>query len=346
MEQRMIRHTGPSQDRVRSECNTSCVMEKIVSQSHVIDPGASFLASNLDDAYEFMMRVMEHPVVDCGEPLVSLERVTRESGVNVEFSSTLHVLGKSRLHLLRQGQICSFLQAAAEMNNRGWVMRVEDGYRDRIMQKFIGRQPAVFDAILRTVIRELSGEIPTPDFMLKRMLTLVAQIPKTGTHMSGSAIDISVIEQATGLELDRGAPYLDINEYTPMDSPFIGSYARKNRKEITDIMRRAGFIEYPYEFWHYSSGDAYEHVLCDKTVPARYGAVDWNSDTGCTYPILDTNCLLNDIDEIKAEINASILRVNNEKASFLSGIPRHEKIGDNVDLVVKKVESINSMWGD
>jgi D-alanyl-D-alanine dipeptidase len=37
-----------------------------------------------------------------------------------------------------------------------------------------------------------------------------------------------------------------------MDSPFISSAARKNRHKIAGIMRRAGGIEYPYEFWHYN----------------------------------------------------------------------------------------------
>lgn len=285
------------------------VADERISQSYAVNPAAPYLTGRLDEAYEFMMLVMKHPVAECGEPLVHLEQASIESGVHVEFSHKPHALGISRLHLLRQGQISRFLQAAAEMNRRGWVMRVEDGYRNRIMQKFIGRQPAIFDAILRIVIRELRGQIPTQEFMFKRTLTLAAQIPKTGTHMSGSAVDISVLDQATGLEIDRGAPYLEMSELTPMDSPFISSSARENRQEITGIMRRAGFIEYPYEFWHYNSGDAYESVLCGRSSPAIYGAVDWNPNTGCTESIPDQNRPLNDLDEVKAEIEASILRI-------------------------------------
>ncbi len=286
------------------------------SRNDQTDPAANYLAARLDEAHEFMMRVMKHPVAECGEPLVHLERAAAESGTLVEFSRKPHALGKPRLHLLRHGQIRGFLQAAAEMNRRGWAMRVEDGYRNRIMQKFLGRQPAVFDAMLRTVIRELAGRIPSTEFMFKRVLTLTAQIPKTGTHMSGSAIDISVLDRATGLEIDRGAPYLEMSELTPMDSPFISPAARENRKAISNIMCSAGFIEYPYEFWHYNSGDSYESVLCDRHDPAIYGAVDWNPDTGRTEPIQDPDRPLNDLDEIKAEIEASILRIkvtDNEK---------------------------------
>jgi len=71
-----------------------------------------------------------------------LERAAAESGTHVDFSCTPHESEKSRIHLRRQGQIHGFLQAAAEMNRRGWVIRIEDGYRDRIGQKFGGRNPA------------------------------------------------------------------------------------------------------------------------------------------------------------------------------------------------------------
>ena len=279
------------------------------SKNSELSPAVSYLSKQLDEAHEFMMKVMSHPVVECGEPLVQLEEVLSGSEIHVEFSRKPHALGRTRLYLLREGQISSFLKVTAEMNRRGWVMRVEDGYRDCIMQKFIGLDPSVFDAVLQMVIRELEGEIPTPEHMFKRALTLVAQIPKTGTHMSGSALDISVLDQSTGLEIDRGAHYLEISELTPMDSPFISSTARKNRQEITRIMRGAGFVEYPYEFWHYSSGDAYEGILCNQSTPAIYGAVDYDSDTGQTKSIPNPELSLNDLDEIKKEIDAAIVRI-------------------------------------
>lgn len=292
-----------------SQYATPPVMERSASQSNTVDPAVSYLSGRLDEGYDFMMRVIKHPVAECGEPLVHLEKAAAESGTHVEFSRKPHVLGKPRIYLLRQGQIRGFLQAAAEMNRRGWVLRVEDGYRNREMQKLVGRQPAIFDAILRVVIRELGGRTPSPELMFKRALTLAAQIPKTGTHMSGSGIDMSVLDRSTGLEIDRGAPYLEISELTPMDSPFISASARKNRQEITGIMSRAGFIEYPYEFWHYNSGDAYESVLRGWSSPAIYGAVDWNPDTGVTESIPDPDRSLNDLDEIKAEIDAALLRI-------------------------------------
>lgn len=234
----------------------------------------------LDEGHEFMMRAMRYPVVECGEKPVLLEPAAINAGVEVAFSAKPHVQGLPRLFVLRQGQIEGFLKAAHEMNKRDWVLKVEDAFRNRTMQKYIGRTPAVFDATLKKVLWELEGNMPDPAFMFKRVMTLSAQMPKVGTHMSASAIDISVLNRATGQEIDRGGPYCEMSELTPMESPFISAAAKRNREKIKGIMNDAGFIEYPYEYWHFSSGDAYDRILRGSSEAAKYGAVDWDQATG------------------------------------------------------------------
>ena len=263
-------------------------------------------------AYEFMFeKILPYPVAECGERFVSLVDAARSAGLEVLFSSRKHVRGLDRLYYLRQGQIAGFLGAAREMNERGWVMRVEDGYRTREMQKYLGRTPEVFDAMLKCVIWELAGEVPTPEFMFRRCSAMIATVPKFGTHMSGSAIDISVFSRDDpSLEIDRGGPYIEISALTPMDSPFVSAQARENRGAITRIMRRHGFIAYPYEFWHYSSGDAYDQFLCRTGQPAIYGAVNWDTKTGVLTPFLNPCDPLNSNDELKDEIAASLERAS------------------------------------
>ena len=269
----------------------------------------AYWTSQLDEAHDFMMRIVEYPVIECGEELVPLGPAANEAGVEVAFSTCSHVQGLPRLFMLRRGQIRGFLPAAQQMNRIGWVLKVEDGYRNRTMQKYVGRIPAVFDAILGKVLWERDGRTPDPAFMFKRIMTLAAQMPKTGTHMSGSAIDISVLDRATGQEVDRGGPCGEMSERTPMKSPFISATAKRNREEIIAIMCDAGFVEYPYEFWHFNSGDAYERILRGSSAAAQYGAVDWDEATGKLMPINEPTQPLNDLTEIEAEIQASLQRV-------------------------------------
>lgn len=268
----------------------------------------TYWTNQLDEAYDFMMRVMNFPVIECGEPLVPLAPAAIEAGVEAAFSSRPHVRDLPRCFVLRQGQITGFLNAAEAMNRRDWVLKVEDGFRNRTMQKHIGRIPAVFDAILEKVLWEREGSLPDPEFMFRRVMALTAQMPKVGTHMSGSAMDISVLDRLTGQEVDRGGPYLEMSERTPMQSPFISAAAQRNREEITAIMGAAGFVFYPYEFWHYNSGDAYERILRDSKTPAQYGAVDWDPAMGTLKPTADPAKPLNDLNEMETEIQSAFQR--------------------------------------
>lgn len=238
----------------------------------------------LDNADAFMHAVTDYPVKECGEPMVSLEEAVRTENVEVVFSDLPHMHGLSRLFYLRMGLIGQFLAVAREMNERGWILKLEDGYRTMEMQKSLLNRN-IFSAILCRVQWECGCYRPQVDLLYRRIGALVALFPKIGTHMSGSAMDVSVLLRDTGGEVDRGGPYLETSELTPMDSPFISEQFRTNRREITDIMHKHGFVAYPFEFWHYNDGDAYSEYLNNTKQPARYGAVHMNSLDGSVRPI-------------------------------------------------------------
>ena len=271
----------------------------------------AYWTQQLEAAYAFMFEsILPYPVVECGEPFVSLREAAGQADVVVAFSSLKHVNNLDRLFYLREGQISNFLGAAKKMNELGWVLRVEDGYRTREIQKYLGLTPKVFDAVLQRVMWELEGKVPSPEFMFRRCSALVATVPKFATHMSGSAIDISVMNRNDpALEVDRGGPYIELSELTPMDSPFVSGVGQRHRNQITALMRDCGFVEYPWEFWHYSSGDAYDQFLRKTGKPAIYGAVDWDPVTNVVTPMADATAPLNSEEEIRTEIEAALQRL-------------------------------------
>jgi len=271
----------------------------------------AYWTKQLEAAYSFMFEsILPYPVVECGEPFGSLREAAAQADVVVAFSSLKHVNDLDRLFYLREGQISNFLGAAKKMNELGWVLRVEDGYRTREIQKYLGLTPKVFDAVLQRVMWELEGKVPSPEFMFRRCSALVATVPKFATHMSGSAIDISVMNRNDpALEVDRGGPYIELSELTPMDSPFVSGVGQRHRNQITALMRDFGFVEYPWEFWHYSSGDAYDQFLRKTGKPAIYGAVDWDPVTNVVTPMADATAPLNSEEEIRKEIEAALQRL-------------------------------------
>ena len=239
----------------------------------------------MDEAYAFMLDVSGFPVAECGEGMVSLIDAAKDANVEVTFSDRPHADRCRRLFYLREGLIGDFLNVAQAMNRLGWVLHVEDAFRTTRMQRGLARQPKSFEIILKRIIWELGGEIPSADFVRRRVAALIASAPNVGTHMFGSAIDISVFRRGDLSELNRAAAYLAISELTPMDSPFINDEARGNRRKITEVFRQEGFVAYPWEFWHYSKGDAFDGLLNSRQEPARYGPIDFDPDTGRIKPI-------------------------------------------------------------
>jgi D-alanyl-D-alanine dipeptidase len=262
----------------------------------------------MEQGFLFMETMRAYPVAECGEPLESLPDATAEAGVEVLFSTAPIAVTLERIHRLRRGLVPHFIDVARAMNDRGWVLKVEDGFRTRAIQKWLGRMPGVFDTILRWTVAELHGRLPEADFLQRRVSSMVATRAKVGTHMSGSAIDISVWRRDDGGEVERDGFYPEMSERTPMASPYASETARANRAAITQLMVRHGFIAYPFEFWHYSQGDAYAEHLTGSGRPARYGPVDWNPADGSVTPVADPDEPLNSIVEIEAEIARALTR--------------------------------------
>ena len=271
-----------------------------------------YWAQQMEAAYGFMSEVLDYPVEECGEPLASIPDAVKAAGVEVVFAHSKLTVNHDRIFRLRERLIPSLIAAAREMNGRGWILKVEDGYRSPEMQRALFLQPAVFDELLKKVRWELEGKMPTPKFLFRRITALSATRPKIGTHMSGSAVDISVLQRENGSEVDRGGPYIDTSERTPMTSPFISAEARRNRADITQIMEKYGFLPYPYEFWHYNQGDAYAEILTKSGRPGRYGAVDWNPASDAVIPVPHPKDPLASDGEIQLHIEAASQRIRQE----------------------------------
>ncbi len=245
----------------------------------------------MDEAADFVERVLAAPVLECGEKLVSLEDALCGAGVEAILEAPKPTDRFKSCYYLREGLIADFLEVCRDFNERGWVLQVEDAYRTLAMQTLLVHDEGIFARILEKVAWELGGKRPSNDLMFRRLSALIASRPKDATHMSGSALDISVLDKGSGSVIDRGGTKADWSERTPMESPFISEEGRKNRKEITRIMEGRGFTAYPFEHWHYSKGDIYGVLLGnagDSGTVARYGAIDYNFDNDTLISIAES----------------------------------------------------------
>lgn len=74
-------------------------------------------------------------------------------------------------------------------------------------------------------------------------------------HQTGAAIDLTICDADTGIELDMGTP---MNSCVPMSRTYadgLSGEQQQNRNLLVNTMQSVGFINYPSEWWHYSFGD-------------------------------------------------------------------------------------------
>jgi D-alanyl-D-alanine dipeptidase len=241
----------------------------------------------MDRSHALFTAMLKYPVAECGERFASIPDAAQAAGVEMHFSETKIAGQFERIFFIREGLIEDLIAIGRDMNARGWILKIEEGFRTKEMQTALGRNPAVFDRIIAMLQWENHGAPPPLELVNKRLTCLVANYPVSGTHMSGAAVDISVIHRDDRAEVWRGAPYLTMSEVTPMDSPFVSAADQQNRRAITQIMERHGFLHYPGEFWHYNKGDALYQFMMKSGKPGRYGPVHWDARTNSVTPYDD-----------------------------------------------------------
>ena len=271
----------------------------------------AYWADQMEQGYAFVEKLIAFPIEECGEPFASVVEAAAAAGVEMLFSDTKIAGHFDRLYVLRESLVQDVIAIARDMNARGWVLKLEDGFRTVEMQRQLGRSPAVFTKIFETCLWENGGVVPPPELVFRRALVMTANMPKIGSHMSGSAIDISVFQRDDGREVWRGFPYVTVSEHTPMRSPFIAPEHLENRLAITAMMEARGFMHFPFEFWHYNKGDSGAQILHGRTEPARFGPVDWDPKTNATTPVADPSSFLNPLSVVANEIAAAMARAQN-----------------------------------
>lgn len=277
------------------------------------DARRAYWAAQMELGYTLAQQTLPFEIRECGEGFASIPDAAAAAGVEMLFSQSKIAGSLDRVFFMRERLVKDVMAVGRAMNERGWILKIEDGYRSLEMQGQLVRKPEVFDAILQKCIWENGGVTPPVELVARRAFVLVANVPKIGTHMSGSAIDVSAFRRDDGSEVWRGNAYLEMSERTPMRSPFITPEDLRNRLEITAMLEAQGFIHFPYEFWHFNQGDALGHLARGLPAPARYGAVHWDAQTNRVTPCENPLTPLNPLDAFEREIAAAMQRAESRR---------------------------------
>ena len=96
-------------------------------------------------------------------------------------------------------------------------------------------------------------------------------IAKESSHSRGSTVDLTLLDMATGKELDMGGPFDLFSAVSHPDYPGITDEQSENRMILRRAMLRNGFEPFDYEWWHFTlRGEPYPDTYFDFPVSSEY----------------------------------------------------------------------------
>jgi len=169
-------------------------------------------------------RVAQH---DPSKRLVDLESLgiaidVRYATPNNFMKQTLYPVAKA---YLRAPAASALADVNRELAARGLAVKVFDAYRPY------------------SITEKMWEPIKNPDF--------VADPAKGSRHNRGAAVDLTLIDRATGQELPMPTPYDDFTPRARNDFNDLPADALANRALLREMMTKHGFEPLPSEWWHY-----------------------------------------------------------------------------------------------
>lgn len=131
-----------------------------------------------------------------------------------------------------------------ELKAKGYRLKIWDTYRpQRAVNHFIRWAEDLNDTTMKKVF------YPMVD---KSLLFEQGYIYARSSHSRGSTVDLTLIETATGKELDMGSPFDWFGKESHPDYPCKLYMQSFNRHLLHDAMIRHGFEGIDSEWWHFT----------------------------------------------------------------------------------------------
>ncbi len=143
---------------------------------------------------------------------------------------------------------CNLLHEAARHVPSGYKLLIVTAYRPVWMQKELYRR------------REKQLMKAHPLLFLfhhakwRKLVNRYTSPPGGSSHQYGGAVDVTIVDPQ-GNRLDMGTLLTDYGEKVHTQNNLITEEQKKNRAVLYEAMTKAGFVNYPLEWWHYSYGD-------------------------------------------------------------------------------------------
>lgn len=92
-------------------------------------------------------------------------------------------------------------------------------------------------------------------------------------HLTGGAIDVNLAYRKSGKRLPLNSSRITFQENSLSNQSKLPRYIRRNREIMFSALQKAGFVNYPKEYWHWSYGDIW-WAKRNKNKKAIYGVIN------------------------------------------------------------------------
>lgn len=134
-----------------------------------------------------------------------------------------------------------------ELNVQGYRLKVFDAYRPACaVRHFVLWGIEDLDLRMKPFFY--------PD-LEKQELFVKGYVASQSSHSRGSTIDLTLLDMATGKEVDMGSPFDMFSEISHPDYTGITEEQYANRQRLQKAMVRGGFVPIDNEWWHFTLAD-------------------------------------------------------------------------------------------
>ena len=166
-------------------------------------------------------------------------------------------------------EVADRLLQAATFLPKGYALKIFDAWRPYAVQK------SLYDEYFEKI--KADNPTLTDEELHARAKTFVSFPDKSKkfayVHSSGGAVDLTVVDER-GRELDMGTNFDDFSPLAATCALEEGEWeseAKEHRRILYHAMTKAGFTNYPAEWWHYDYGDIFWGATTGK--PVQYASV-------------------------------------------------------------------------
>lgn len=185
-----------------------------------------------------------------------LVEVKEEYGFIIDMQYPKLGMDNSINKCLVRKEVLEMLIEAKKYLPNNLVFKIWDAYRPLSLQKELYYKYK--DKIIEEFNLENLNEIEQ-----NKIISNYVSLPKEDAeipplHATGGAIDITLTDKNTGIDLDMGVPFDSFSDLTATDAfekDGMDETIRNNRRILYNAMTKVGFTNLPSEIWHFDYGD-------------------------------------------------------------------------------------------